>query len=525
MEPLNAEPGRSVPRRAALKAAGLGFVGLAAGCTVGSKPRPESGSSALTGGAKPVSGLSALSAKLSRSLVQPGGAAFTSLARLYNPRFDSAPAPIAVAQCATPADVAACVSFAGSASVPISVRAGGHSYGGWSRGRGLMIDVRGLSSVQVDRTAGLARIGAGALLVDVYTALAAENVALAGGSCPSVGLTGLALGGGVGVLSRAYGLTCDAITSVQIVTADGRLRTADANQESDLFWAVRGGGGSFGAVTELTLAVQPAPTITTFFLQFDFNQAEQVLTAWQQWIVGTSASLWSTCKLLADPGNGTLNATVSGTWIGPPAELDVQLAPLLGQVPTPIAKNANTAGYGPTMLGEAGCSGQSASACLTAALQAPKRQPFAATSAILEQTLPAAGVAAAVATARSALSVPGLVEGGVSFDSLGGAVATVDASATPFPYRRAVASVQYTATWGASAAAGLSAVVPFDGYVRGFRAALAPWLGTAAYVNYADASIANYGEAYWGANYARLRQVKAQYDPGDLFTFAQSVKA
>jgi hypothetical protein len=123
------------------------------------------------------------------------------------------------------------------------------------------------------------------------------------------------------------------------------------------------------------------------------------------------------------------------------------------------------------------------------------------------------------------MNVPGLVEGGISFDSLGGAVSTVSASATPFPYRHAVASIQYTATWGATAPAGPTAAAPFDAYVRGFRAALMPWLGTAAYVNYADASITDYGIAYWGANYARLRQVKAHYDPGDLFTFAQSVKA
>ena len=95
--------------------------------------------------------------------------------------------------------------------MPFALRAGGHSYGGWSRNHGLVADVRPMSSVTVDSAAGLARIGAGAQLVDVYSALGRQGVALAGGSCPTVGITGLALGGGQGVLSRAFGLTCDAI--------------------------------------------------------------------------------------------------------------------------------------------------------------------------------------------------------------------------------------------------------------------------------------------------------------------------
>jgi FAD/FMN-containing dehydrogenase len=122
--------------------------------------------------------------------------------------------------------------------------------------------------------------------------------------------------------------------------------------------------------------------------------------------------------------------------------------------------------------------------------------------------------------------VPGLVEGGVSFDSLGGAVSDLAPSATAFPHRNALASVQYTATWPSAAGLGtVAAAAPFDAFVRGERATLAKWTGTSAYVNYADPSIADYPTAYWGANYPRLRSVKKQYDPHDLFTFAQSVKA
>jgi FAD/FMN-containing dehydrogenase len=114
-----------------------------------------------------------------------------------------------------------------------------------------------------------------------------------------------------------------------------------------------------------------------------------------------------------------------------------------------------------------------------------------------------------------------MFEGGVSFDSLGGAVADVAPSDTAFVHRTALASVQFTATWASMAAAPDPA--PFDAYVRAGRAALAPWTGAGAYVGYADPSITDYGAAYWGANYPRLQSVKRQYDPDQLFTFAQAV--
>ena len=151
--------------------------------------------------------------------------------------------------------------------------AGGH------RAAGLVADLRKLNTISVDTAAMTAKVGAGALLADVYTQLAAKNVSIGGGSCATVGVTGLTLGGGQGVLSRAYGLTCDQLRSVDIVTADGKARTVDANTDADLFWALRGGGGgSFGAVTALTFNVKPAPTLTTFFVQWPWTDAAAVLS-------------------------------------------------------------------------------------------------------------------------------------------------------------------------------------------------------------------------------------------------------
>jgi FAD/FMN-containing dehydrogenase len=319
-------------------------------------------------------------------------------------------------------------------------------------------------------------------------------------------------------------LTCDAIRSAQIVTADGTVREVNASQDPDLFWAIRGGGGSFGAVTAFTMAVQPAPPVSTFYLSWNISSATAVLGSWQTWIAAADSKLWSTCKLLADPGDGA-HANVSGTWIGAAGDLGAQLAPLLAAIGVaPSANQTNSLSYGQAMLLEAGCYGQDVQSCLADALGPDKRQPFAATSAILGSALPAAGIAAAVDGANRGLGVPGIVEGGVSFDALGGAVANVGATDTPFPYRSALATIQFTATWASAPTGGAVAdPAPFDAYVRSQRAALAQWTGTAAYSNYADQSIADYGAAYWGTNYARLQSVKKHYDPANIFAFPQSV--
>ena len=141
----------------------------------------------------------------------------------------------------------------------MAIRSGGHSYPGWSAGDGaLVVDVRPLHRVSLSGTT--ATIGAGASLVQVYDGLGTRGRGIAGGSCPTVGIAGLTQGGGVGVLTRAHGLTCDAVTSMRVVLADGRIVTASADHEPDLYWALRGGGGGhLGVVTSFTMRTFAAP--------------------------------------------------------------------------------------------------------------------------------------------------------------------------------------------------------------------------------------------------------------------------
>ncbi len=414
-----------------------------------------------------------------------------------------------IAQVASAEDVAACVRWATETGTPLHVRSGGHSYGGWSSGPGLVVDLRALNAVDVTRST--ARIGGGALLAPTYAGLAAKGHAVAAGSCPTVGLSGLALGGGVGVLTRAYGLTCDAVRGATVVTADGRIRTADR----DLLWALKGGGGSFGIVTSWSLDLQPAPKVVTFYLAWPLDHAEQVLDAWQKWAPTADKQLWTTCKLLVS--RDRQRVLVAGTWIGPPTHLAAQVTPFIRSAGKPASRFSQVRSYQDAMLFEAGCSGLTTTSCVAASLKAPKRQPFAATSLILSALL--TDVDAVAAAARRAAAVPGLAEGGISFDALGGAVDAVGPTDTAFPWRNALATVQVTATWDSGPS------TPYDEYVRSVRRDLLPVLGPGAYSNYADPSIEEYGTAYWATNYPRLQQVKRSLDPHDLFSWPQAVKA
>ena len=317
-----------------------------------------------------------------------------------------------------------------------------------------------------------------------------------------------------------YGLTCDQLASVRVVTADGQVRTVDAHTDPDLFWALRGGGGSFGAVTQLTFDVRPAPRVQTFFLEWtSWSAAEGVLSAWQHWIAAAPRELWSTCKLLVDPGKGS-RVMVSGTWIGSGSP-SAQVSALLKQTPRPSQNFSGAGGYPATMLAEAGCSGLSAGACISKSLSPTYRQPFSATSSILQKPLPSAGVQAIVHAAGKGADVKGMVEGGVSFDAFGGAIAGVAPDATAFPWRTALADIQYTATWPYGKAS--EDPSPFDDFVQSERKSLQPWVGNSAYVNYADRKLTDYATAYWGPNLTRLSHIKKIYDPHDVFSFPQSV--
>ena len=181
--------------------------------------------------------------------------------------------------------MARCIDFATAHGVALAPRSGGHSYGGYSNCDGLVIDVSRMNAITVDTSTNVATVGAGAKLIDVYNVIGASGRLLPGGSCPTVGIAGLALGGGIGVFARKYGLTTDNIVSVDVVTADARHSPPTRRTTP-----ISGGPAAVAVAatsvssTSFDFSVYPMPAVTLFTLQYPWSAASEMLAAWQQWI-------------------------------------------------------------------------------------------------------------------------------------------------------------------------------------------------------------------------------------------------
>ncbi len=466
-------------------------------------------------------------------VVTPGSSAYSTAKQLFDPRFDLNK-PAGIAYCATPADVTACLEFVRKFGLDVAARSGGHSYCGWSSPNGgLVLDVSQMNQVSVDAAAGTVRVGAGTLLIDLYSALAAHGVAVPGGSCPTVGIAGLALGGGVGVVGRLYGLTCDNTVSVQIVTADGAVRECTASSDPDLFWACRGGGGgNFGVVTAFTFRTHPAPDLVLFYLAWPWSEAAAVISAWQSWAPSGPDELWSNLHLSAAPGSEP-SISVGGTYAGSVSQAQALLNSLYDAAGSPPSSPfVQSEPYLNVMLVEAGCASLSVAQChqpsqnLAGVLP---REPEYAKSDFYTAQIPPAGITILLDQVERMQQVAGAAgaSGGVAFDAFGGAINRISPGATAFVHRDTLFLAQYTTGWSDSrpgAGIGTAPVQAQLDWLTSFHAAMQPYASGQAYQNYLDPDLADWQRAYYGANYPRLQRVKAAVDPGNLFHFPQSIE-
>jgi FAD/FMN-containing dehydrogenase len=430
---------------------------------------------------------------LKRAVHSPVLTPSNSAGIVVDARYDAV-RPLAVVQPLGGADVSRTILWARKNGVRLAARSGGHSYGGYCTTTGVVLDLRRLKGISVDLRNRTATVGAGALLFDVMTALAARGVAIPHGSCPTVGVGGLVLGGGVGLASRAWGTSSDNMLALRVVTADGRIRDCDARRDSDLYWACRGGGGgNFGVATRFTFRVHPVSTVSWFIADWPWEQAEQVVGAWQSFGPHAPDELFSLCTL-----SGTRHVEVFGQFLGPESQLRTTLAPL--QRVAGIRLRTGTSSYRDAQLRWAGCLGESPAACRT-----PRRSPFAAKSDYFETPIPPAGLTAL----RAAMERPGA--GSILLDSYGGALNRPAADTTAFVHRDALYSAQYYSTG------------PSLEWLRAAHAAMRPYASGFAYQNYIDPELADWRHAYYGANLARLQSVKQRFDPDRFFRFAQGL--
>jgi FAD/FMN-containing dehydrogenase len=455
---------------------------------------------------------------ISGQVVLPGSDAYERARPPFTAWFDDFE-PQAVVGCAAPEDVAQAIAFARRHRLHTATRSGGHSFAGFSSTRGIVIDVTPMSSVVV--TDGVATVGAGVRLGELYERLLQHNLTVPAGTCPSVGVGGLTLGGGHGILGRAYGLTLDHLLGAQVVLADGRLVGCDEHHHPDLFWALRGAGaGNFGVVTSLTFQPRPAPRMTNFHLAWSYGQAAAVIAAWQRWAPHGPDQLAADLALTAT-GEPTAEPTVEvyGAVLGTQRDTAKLLDDLVARVGAdPLSHLCTELPYRDTVRYQA------APSATGQAAQAPHGQPSRqrrrfTKSEFFDRPLPSQAIAALLDNLASRRT-PGQ-DRSVQFAPWGGAYNRRSPQATAFVHRGHRFLLEHLIVVDPKAAdAQLRAAHQW--VIRSW-ACVHPWGSGRVYPNFPDPDLDDWGRGYYGENYPRLRKVKARYDPDDVFRSNQSL--
>lgn len=413
-----------------------------------------------------------------------------AMARFYDAR------PRAVIPCEGPDDVAEGIAYARREGLHATPRSGGHCFAGRSSTDGVVLDIAPMRSISVDD--GIATVGAGARLADIYDALDAHGLTIPTGCGPGVGIAGLTLGGGLGILGRKHGLTCDSLLRAQIVLADGRVAVCDERRLDDLFWALRGaGGGHFGVVTAFAFATLPAPDATTFHLTWPNAHAAALVEAWLDWAVDAPEELTAVLRL-------SDRANLVGAHLGREAETMALLEQLVAR-----------AGADPDTTWHAHLPFRAAKTSLDGlggpAEEIPSGHLFTKTE-LFRRPLPAEAIAALVDGLEPA---PGQMRE-LAFTPLGGAYGRVPADATAYAHREERYLVEHILVTAPDA--------PRDWVTRSWSITH-PWGSGRVYPNFPDPELADPGRAYHGDNFDRLRRIKAKYDPEPFFRFHQSLTA
>nr|WP_202886786.1 FAD-binding oxidoreductase [Kribbella sandramycini] len=428
-------------------------------------------------------------------LFMPSTSGYAAAHQLFNPRWDAVQ-PAAVVRAARTADVVTTINFARDNKLVLVPKAGGHSYVGASvLSKGIQLDVGALRGMTYAKN-GVLTVGAGARLYDVHAFLDKYGRSLPTGTCPTVGVAGLTLGGGMGIHTRAWGLTCDRLVGMSVVTADGKARAISANTDPDLFWALRGGGGgNLAVVTSFQFATIPGPKLGFFRLTWPEAKAAAVVAGWQEFVQKAPGTAWGNLHLNAK-SNGTLSVHVLGiSTTGNAAAAAAQLESFVGAKASSRSITVKTHMEAVKYLGGGTTS---------------PRTGFLAGSDVLRAPLNASSISALIAAVKAAARAK--TPAAAIIDPLGGQAAKQPAGGAAWPWRSALGVIQwYVGTAPKPSSAQLKAAQTFidNGHaaVRSFSAG--------GYVNYVEARRGV--STYYGASLPRLRAVKKKYDPAGFF--------
>jgi FAD/FMN-containing dehydrogenase len=430
---------------------------------------------------------------LDGELFGPDSSGYEAIRRPVNAAYQEV-RPRLVVGCRSVSDVARAMAYATATGDRLAARGGGHCFAGRSWTDGIVLDLSGLDGIRVadDR---IATIGAGARLAQVYAALHAYGRTLPAGCGPTVGITGLTLGGGIGLLGRKHGLTCDRLAGAQVVLPDCSVVDCDHDREPDLFWGLRGaGGGQFGVVTSLRFDTVPEPMTTRIEAHWSGIAFEELVSAWQAWAPEAPDELTVNLTLESEPG-----VPVHATLFGAAALEEGSTRELLRDF-------TDRAGVAATVELRGGLPYHH----LKDTFADPRDLPEPALR-IRSEFFSDAMSHGTVAALLTLLEHPGTVgRRRLTFTAMGGAYNRVAEDATAFAHRGESFLLEHVAdatdpwvdlSWAA-------AHVDGSGHV---------------YPNFPDPALEDWAVGYHAGNYSRLAEVKNAYDPHRFFDFPQAI--
>jgi FAD binding domain/Berberine and berberine like len=441
--------------------------------------------------------IAAFTSSLEGQAIAPGDPDYEIARRIWNASIDRHPGLIV--RCASAGDVVKSVAFGRDNDILLAVRGGGHNVGGRALcDDGLVIDLSAMRDIQVDPSARIVKAQAGCTLGDLDQATHAHGLTVPVGVVSKTGIAGLTLGGGVGWLVRKYGLTCDNVVAFEVVTADGRLLTASATDNYDLFWGLRGGGGNFGVVVRFTYKAYPISTVLGGLLVHTRDKAGEVLPFYRDFMASAPDELTAYAGLMYSPDGDPITGIIA-CWCGDQEAGEKALQPLRA--------------FGPPVM------------------DAIQPMAFPAMQSMLDDAFPEGTHNYWKSTFVRELSDPVidmLVEhankvpspmSAVVIELYGGAASRVSDTDTAFAHRKAEYDIGIMSQWTDPADRDRNIA-----WARELFDALRPYSSGAFLLNFLGQEEEAVVRAAFGHNYDRLAQLKNKYDPHNLFRQNQNIR-
>ncbi len=445
-----------------------------------------------------------LGSSLQGNLMRPFTAGFQQKAAPWALQYNNL-SPNGIAECVSREDVRTCILWAKKYGIPIVARSGGHSYGGYSTTTGLMIDMSSMNEVAYNPASMMLRTGGGARNKHVFAVGKTAGVAITHGRCFEVGVAGLTLGGGIGFDMRRNGYTCDKLVETEMVLANGSIVTCNATQNEDLFWACRGGGGgNFGINTSFTFEAFSVGQISVFNIEWD-QKIPELLAASQVMIAAApnTFGLKLAVSVRKEAGINKYKLAILGSFEGNLAGLQQILAPMMAvQLPTNTMMEEAAYWDGQEKISEEG-----------------KPEYAHERSRFVNGYLNSAAIQTIVTNLES---WPGTSKAATwKFFLMGGAINDHQPADMAIVHRGYTMLSSVELEWTTSDSS--QVIASNEQWLTSFHNQMATFTSNNCYQNFIDPHQDNYLQAYYGQNLAKLKLVKAKYDPENLFTYAQAI--